>query len=309
MNSHGMIITRLAGGLGNQMFHYAIARNYSNNGNNKIYFDTYMLWKEEEDIEKIFRGRPYALDIFGNLKAKVNDKKVSSLLRGNGWADRVRQKLLFRNCVVVEQHLMDPITVPAGLEKAKNIWFIGNFQSEKHFKAVRSDLLKDFKFPALDARNEDLRKRMLNTANAVAIHVRRGDYLSSHNKSIFPSVSFDYYAKATALLLQKLGMQKMDAFVFTDDAEWTKAHFSGLSNVNATYVNGNKSKDSWKDMALMAACQHHIIANSSFSWWGAWLATKSGINLAPKHWYLPGSLSFDIYDIVPKGWLIVDYSI
>lgn len=303
-----MIITRLAGGLGNQMFHYAIARNHSNNGSNAIYLDTHLLREEEEDIEKIFQ-RPYALDIFTQLKANVDEKKIASLLRGNSLLNKIRRKIFLHNCVVVEQHLMDPITEPAGLEEARNIWFIGNFQSEKHFKDIRNDLLKDFAFPTLDKRNEDTKSRILNTPNAVSIHVRRGDYLSTLNKSIFPSVNFHYYRKAVALLLEKLQVSQLNAFVFADDAEWAQQHFSQLPNIDFAYVTGNKSKDSWKDMALMAACQHHVIANSSFSWWGAWLAERSGVNLAPKHWYLPNSRYFDINDIVPPHWTIVDYSL
>lgn len=301
-----MIVTRLAGGLGNQMFHYATARNFCNDDKENIFLDTYLLQPEEEDIEKIIQ-RPYALDIYRNLRAKVDEKKISNLLRNGGLINRIKRKLFLNDCIVVEQKLMERVPLPPKAERAKNMLFIGNFQSENYFKEVRKELLLDFAFPAFDPANQQLEKKIRATTNSVSIHIRRGDYLSSSNKNIFTSVNVAYYNNAVDNLLSKLGVDKLNAFIFTDDIDWVKKHFGKPDQIEAYYVTGNSRKDSWKDMALMTACDHHIIANSSFSWWGAWLSTKGGINIAPKHWFLPNSYAFDINDIIPETWSIVDY--
>jgi hypothetical protein len=160
----------------------------------------------------------------------------------------------------------------------------------------------------LDSKNKHINEKILNTPNALSIHIRRGDYHSLSNKNVFPSVNINYYSNSINYLHEQLGLEKLDAYVFTDDIKWTKANFkSDCLNIN--FMDENDSENGWKDMCLMSSCQHHIIANSSFSWWGAWLSQREGINLAPKHWYLPGSNFFNIKDIVPESWVIIDYSL
>ena len=303
-----MIITTLFGGLGNQMFHYAIARSFYESKPQPFLLDTFYLQHEEEDIEKIIQ-RPFALDIFKSLKAKVADQNITSLLHGKTFADKVKRKLFFLSCSTVQQKLMERVALPNAESVKNNLLIIGNFQSESYFKNCRQQLLHDYEFPALDGFNEDLKKRMESTPDSVSVHVRRGDYLSSSNRKIFTSVNINYYLEAIHILKNKLKSDKLNAFVFTDDIEWVKNHFPKDDRLAITYVCGNTSKNSWKDMALMTACKHHIIANSSFSWWGAWLSTNTGITIAPKHWYLPNSYAFDINDIVPDNWMIADYKI
>lgn len=303
----GMIITRLTGGLGNQMFQYAIARSFLKKDNERVFLDTFLLLtKEEEDIEKIYQ-RPYALDIFKNLKAKVDEKKISGILRDDSLINRIRRKLFYRSCTVVEQELMEWIDIPSSIHSSKNILFKGLFQSERFFKTIRKELLNDFTFPEMDIKNKQIMEKILATPGAVSIHIRRGDYLSSSNKNIFNSVSMDYYDRSIDILMNKTNEESLTGFVFTDDIGWAQQNYSTRGKLNLHFVEGNHGKDSWKDMALMSACSHHIIANSSFSWWGAWLAKKDGINLAPSHWYMPGSYMFNIADIIPQNWIIVDY--
>ena len=303
-----MIITRLAGGLGNQMFQYAVARNFLKDDGKKVFLDTYLLQEEEEDIEKIIH-RPFALGIYNNLRAKVDEKKLSNLLRDGGLINRINRKLFLRNCVVVQQQNMERIELPAELKTAKNIWFIGNFQSERFFKKIKKELQMDFYFPKMDFENGELKKKILATDNAVSVHIRRGDYLSAHHKNVHTSVAIDYYYKAIEVMLSKLNITRVNAFVFTDDIEWAREKFPSSNKMEVYYVTGNANKNSWKDMALMTVCSHHIVANSSFSWWGAWLSEKTGITIAPKYWYLPNTYVYDINDIVPQNWIIVDYCI
>jgi hypothetical protein len=118
----------------------------------------------------------------------------------------------------------------------------------------------------------------------------------------------DYYKNAINTLLQRLRTHKLNTFIFTDDPDWVRENLNSDS-IDINLIEGNYAQNSWKDMLLMSCCTHHIIANSSFSWWGAWLASEDGINLAPKHWYRPNTMFFDINDIVPSNWSIIDYVI
>jgi len=302
-----MIITRLTGGLGNQMFQYAIARKFLKKGNEKVFLDTsLLLTKEEEDIEKIYQ-RPFALDIFKNLKAKVDEKKISGILKDESLISKIKRKLFYRSCTVVEQELMEWIEIPSSIHTSTNILFKGLFQSERFFKTIRKELLTDFTFPGMDFKNNLVKEKIFATPGAVSIHIRRGDYLSSSNKNIFNSVNMDYYDRSIEILDKKANEESLTGFVFTDDIGWAQQNFSAQGKLDLHFVAGNHGKDSWKDMALMSACTHHIIANSSFSWWGAWLAEQGGINLAPRHWYMPGSYKFNIADIIPQDWIVVDY--
>jgi len=300
-----MIITRLAGGIGNQMFHYAVARGYQRSESEKIILDDRLLQDLEHDIEKIIQ-RPFALNVFKQLKADVISSDLNKLLTGTDFYNRIRRKIFKRQTSYVRQHLMVP--VPFSSLSSKNIFLIGNFQSELYFKSIKETLIQDFAFPQLDEGNNLIRKEILTTPNALSLHIRRGDYLSTSNSNIFTSVNLEYYHNAIDMLQAKLGTDAINTFVFTDDINWVKQNFLS-EKLNITFVEGNYGSNSWKDMFLMSCCQHHIIANSSFSWWGAWLSQRDGLNLAPKYWFRPNSYEFDINNIVPESWIIVDYNL
>jgi hypothetical protein len=250
--------------------------------------------------------RPYALDIFPNLRGVIDKKKLASLLREEGWMNELRRKIFYKTCTVVIQNGMQHAVIPT--KPGLNLLLKGFFQSERYFKDVREELLNDFAFPEMDSQNLEIKKKITDTPGSVSIHIRRGDYLSPLNKDVFTSVNLDYYYRSLEILQNKSEAQQLTAFVFTDDTDWAKQNFSP-AGMNIQFITGNAVADSWKDMALMTTCKHHIIANSSFSWWGAWLSENDGITLAPKHWYLPGSYTFHINDIVPSNWIIVDYSL
>ena len=143
---------------------------------------------------------------------------------------------------------------------------------------------------------------MLKAPNAVSIHLRRGDYLKSEKVlSIHGVLSFSYYQKALHLL--ELTSNDLELFIFSEDIEWAKTKFKGYK---AHFFDYNRGVNSWKDMALMTYCKHHIIANSSFSWWGAWLSKNSGIIFAPAAWFNPSNVTFNIQDFIPNNWTILE---
>jgi hypothetical protein len=300
-----MIITRLAGGLGNQMFQYAAARGLQRDLSEKIILDTRLLQKLESDIEKIIQ-RPYALNVFPNLQAIEITKNFRRLLSNTNFVSKIWLKHFNVITANVEQIGMVPIDVP--FVSSKNIYLSGNFQSEIYFKKRRVELLEDFKFPKLDGRNELIKTKILNSSNSVAIHFRRGDYLSTLNKKVYTSVNLQYYQQAISTLKSKSNLKKLDIFVFTDDIDWVSKNIMN-SSLNLVFVEGNKNEESWKDMYLMTCCRHHIIANSSFSWWGAWLSKNNGVKIAPRYWFHPNTVSYDINHIIPSSWMLIDYKL
>ncbi|RYE17794.1 MAG: alpha-1,2-fucosyltransferase, partial [Sphingobacteriaceae bacterium] len=152
----------------------------------------------------------------------------------------------------------------------------------------------DFNFPNLTSdTNIKLLTRIQNT-DSVSIHIRRGDYLSS---AIHLPTSLSYYEKAIAVINSKV--TKPDFFIFSDDIEWCK---SQLNIQNATYINHNIGKQSFIDMQLMSNCKHNIIANSSFSWWGAWLnKNERKITISPEIWL--EKINIRAENIVPDSYI------
>lgn len=188
---------------------------------------------------------------------------------------------------------------PEVFNQTSPMHFIGYWQSEKYFSEIKRKVANAFKFPEIDGSNEVYLKEILRT-NSVSIHVRRGDYYLGINKDRYAGIcESDYY---------QMAIEKMDSIVdsakyivFSDDVEWCKAN---LNVKDATFVEGNTGKNSFRDMQLMSLCKHNIIANSSFSWWAAWLnENKKKIIIAPKKWFQINTIEYNINDIIPQEWL------
>lgn len=146
-----------------------------------------------------------------------------------------------------------------------NAFLKGIWANENYFEGNREELLKQFTFrQELDKKNRELLKQIDRT-DSVSIHIRRGDYCKGNNHLL----SGDYYKRATDLIRQKLDAPVW--FVFSDDMEAAKELMADVAGGSVVFVGGNTGDNSWKDLYLMSRCKHHIIANSSFSFWGAWL--------------------------------------
>jgi hypothetical protein len=163
----------------------------------------------------------------------------------------------------------------------KAIWWKGHWQEYRYPDAVKDALLHDFRFaPITDAGNKEMLTKIATT-NAVSIHVRRGDYMKPRFRAIFGDIcTVDYYREAIEYIRQKVARPVF--FIFSDDLSWVKEH---LPLPDAIYVTGNTGLTSFRDLQLMSRCKHQIIANSTFSWWGAWLnQTPDKIVVAPSKW-------------------------
>ena len=188
------------------------------------------------------------------------------------------------------------------LRPSKSITFyLGGWHNEGYFAAIKDSVKSEFTF-RIPEDNENLQQMTkIKNTNSVSIHVRRGDYLNAANINLFGDVcNRQYFEKAIELI--KTEVTDPHFFIFSNDFPWVKANFT-LENV--TYVTSNAGENSWKDMYLMSQCKHNIVANSTFSWWGAWLNNNANkIVISPSR-FLKGD---DISDIYPKEWIrLSDY--
>lgn len=174
----------------------------------------------------------------------------------------------------------------------------GFWQSERYFKSIRTTLLDEFTLSRIpNDYAKGIADRIQATPNAVSIHFRRGDYVSNAKAAEFHGVcSLNYYENAIAHIQQRANITH--AFVFSDDPEWVRT--SASLPVSFTLIDSKESSAA-QDVWLMSLCQHHILANSSFSWWGAWLSRQEGINVAPLRWFQNKDARQD--HIVPNNWI------
>jgi hypothetical protein len=266
-----MKIIAIKGGLGNQLFQYAYGRNLELSGE-KIVFDISFF---DRNKAKIDTARNFKLNNF-NLGTKA------------GFVNKKRPVLnIFKKI-------------------KRNLGFgQGDFyQSEKYFNNITDIIRQDFK----------LRRKMNNVAEivfdviqkekiSVSIHVRRGDYVQDAKTNEYHGVCAQYYyEKALATIAEKLqekDLEKIHLFIFSDDIEWVKNNLSFPYPI--TFVS-NPAIPDYEELILMSKCAHHIIANSSFSWWGAWLnSNPQKVVIAPAKWFNGKPSTYK--DIVPDSWI------
>jgi hypothetical protein len=275
------------------MFQYATARSLSKN--NPVYFDLSFFSNNHISTEN-FTARQYRLHLFENLKGiKINRKLIRIILTENR-KYRFLKRLLPDHLKYIT-YLNDDNILDGNLGVA-SLYLDGYFQNPAYFDNIRNVLLAEFKFPGVPHNLNYLVSKIMECKNAVSIHVRRGDYLKPIINSVHGILSSAYYKNATDHI--KLKIADPVYFIFSDDAEWC--------TINLPFINDEKhiisQHDDWIDMYLMSLCKHHIVANSSFSWWGAWLSQNSdGIVLAPGSWYADKEVNERFKRIIPGSWI------
>lgn len=294
-----MIVSRLIGGLGNQMFQAAAGYSLAKRLGLDLKLDI-------ASLKKYKRHNGYQLsDIFEGEFQIASFWDVLKVLRLKNWKQR-------RNSVEVRPGFLFDAHSRVLLEKSHNYcidfdkvktscYLAGYWQSQRYFLDCQEDIRKIFKFKKLtDSANLSVFERIIRS-NAVGIHVRRGDYISDINANEFHGIcDFEYYQHAIRIIQEKV--EKPRFFLFSDDMQYCKTAFEHLNNVE--FVDVNAGKNSYKDMHLFSACKHHIIANSSFSWWGAWLGNWDEQHvIAPKVWFA-GS-TYPIQDIYKHNWILI----
>lgn len=289
-----MIVVNLRGGLGNQMFQYALGRQLSLVNQTELLLDCTFLTTTGSHIK-----RDYELDIFP-IKARIataEELKPYQRLQYNRWIGAVQRRLpsLFTHCIIHEKtYAFDPeiITTP------DHSWLSGFWQTENYFLQIEDMIRSDFEFkPPLSGLNQTLAEK-ISSCESVSIHIRRGDYIQPETLAFHGICSPEYYHKAVDVIAKRAAIEEL--FIFSDDPEWTKEHLK--FNFPSTYISHNTGKNSFEDMRLMSFCKHNIIANSSFSWWGAWLnANQHKTVIAPKTWI--ANKQVDTKDVIPLTWI------
>jgi len=293
------IIIKLQGGLGNQMFLWAFGKALSRKKGADVYFDDY-----EYCLNNPYRE--LELNKFKlNLLTKQPERKkqkLKKILRELVPTKKLKNKIDVEPRLVVENHIYEETTF-CFEEKLFNIqppaYLEGSFQSEKYFIGVEDEIRQGFELniPLNNANSEMLEK--IKSSNSISLHIRRGDYLKEADYRGICSV--DYYKNAVELIVKEKNIENPSLFIFSDDYDWVTSNLQ--FNYKTNYVDINDTNSALFDLELMKNCKHNIVANSSFSWWGAWLNNNyDKMVVAPKPW-LKG---IPDYDLVPEGWLRIE---
>ena len=293
-----MIIIKLMGGLGNQMFQYAAAKRVSKV--NDIILKLDLSWFQDKGP---WTPRNYELGVFA-LSSEIADPHEIGALKSRRQNPLFRRlpgfvnKFLFnanQSHIIEKSHSFEP----AVLNLIDDVYLDGYWQSEKYFYDIASVIRKDFSLRAEpDGMNRDVAS-LIQGCNAVSLHFRRGDYVADARTANYHGIcSMDYYRKAVKLVSARV--IKPHFFIFSDDAAWVQENFK--IEFPVTLVQHNGPDRAHVDMWLMSLCHHHIIANSSFSWWGAWLnPNPQKIVIAPSKWFKDPSVNTQ--DLIPSEWI------
>ncbi len=290
-----MIISRIIGGLGNQMFQYAAGFRLSKKVQTELKIDT----------SAFATYQLHGLSI-GNfcISATIASKADTSPFTGQS-SNQILEKL--RRMVQAPTR-----RIPGFIHEPKftfnpeileltggSIYLDGYWQSEKYFADVADDIRKEFIVANVP---DEINRAMLahiQATESVCLHIRRGDYIKNQQtNSVHGTIPLTYYHKALEYLRTK--RNKLTLFIFSDDIEWVRQNFK--TDFPMIFVDHNNPEKNYEDIRLMSTCKNHIIANSTFSWWGAWLSGYAQqIAIAPKRWFRTKDI--DSQDIIPSRWL------
>lgn len=286
------------GGLGNQMFQYALSCILNSKGiPSRISFRDFFFYKHHNGFDL---SRAFYLDLGTASKIKLKILNSGSAF----WSLSIIQKVLFytfqfysslfENIINEEKEF----SFDEEILKVSNSRLVGTWQSVKYLNGNEKLLRDKFKFKApLDPININLSEEIRNT-NSVAVHIRRGDYTKAEWRDSHLVIDGpEYYLNA----IHKLSLELNDPefYFFSDDIDWAKSNFKGS---NFKFIDHNSNENSYLDMYLMSLCSHFIIANSTFSWWAAWLCSNPRkIVFVPSPWIK----GLNTPEIFPDNWRIV----
>ncbi len=256
-------------GLGNNMFQYATALAYALEHNKKLYVHGDISQLENAFEISLNKPENENIPVFENLEAK-RTSFIGDIFMSNDGAKM--------------------------LEHDRYVYLWGLFQNEKYFKKYRKEILKAFRFKKdMSEKNKEMAKR-IKKSNSIAVHIRRGDYLAQNAAQHVLSPA--YYHKAVDYIAKRI--KNPHFYIFSDDMKWVKENIK--LEYPHTFVEHNQGNASYNDMRLMSLCKHNIIANSTFSWWGAWLNDNPDkIVIAPDIWLKNDTQFGD--NIVPENWI------
>lgn len=287
-----MIIVKLQGGLGNQLFQYSLGKSLEVSEKRKVYFDVSSFNHSSNQT-----SRDFVLEKLG-LKVDLIPKKVASIIT---FLKKVSFKfnITFKSNFFSFLHSENSFQYIPIVVKKKLIIFDGYWQSPKYFESISNDLTKSFY--SLDRISNSGQNLIANlkSKSTVAIHIRRGDYISNKETYDFHGIcDLEYYYSAIDFIESKYYVDTY--IIFTDDIEWVQNNFS---IGNRIFIYGcNYAENDIDELLMMASVSHNIIANSTFSWWSAYInPNPEKIVIAPKKWF--NDLSINVEDLFPTNWV------
>jgi len=285
-----MIIVKLQGGLGNQMFQYAAGKALAVAKNQPLYLDLSSFTKIQEGVTP----RSFKLSCF-NISANIADKEM--LLRfaeKSTFLNRVINKLLPDYKRINYSHPKFQFD-PNFFKTRNNIKLNGYWQSYLYFAKIKEIIINDFDLKDQYKREIESKLSLINSFQSVSVHIRRGDYVTNKDATeVLGCLSIFYYDYAIQFIRNQISGSHF--FIFSDDPEWVKLN---MSTQDSTIIDSNNELH---DLILMSHCKHNIIANSSFSWWAAWLNNNTDkIVIAPQKWFNDTSINTD--DLILPTWI------
>lgn len=296
-----MIIARITSGLGNQMFQYAMAKSVAIHLGCELKLDITGYDRKDNYIERKFQLNYFNTELKIATTKEINNlinkkSKLPGLLRNilkqpKYYSGEYKEKQIF----LFDENVFNVMD---------NTYFSGYWINEKYFKNIKDEILKNFTLKdSFDEKNLKFSEKIQKT-NAVSLHIRRGDFINNPDISKrFNVCDLDYYKKAVRIICEKINDPHF--FVFSDDLIWVKENLK--LSYPMTFVDCNNEFNAYLDLMLMSKCKHHIIPNSSFSWWSAWLnPSDKKIVIASKIW-LNGETPGNLQNIgsIPEDWIII----
>lgn len=286
-----MIASYICGGLGNQLFQYAMAYSLAKKSGKELVLDTSNYQRDKK--------RRYCLDYF-NISA--TETKLNGVGFGIRYRDRVLRYALYKlglypdwQWVKEKEELKFDL-----LDFSKKIYLEGYWQNVSYFEMYSENILEQFSLRNLDLSYVKNLVAQVRSTNSICIHIRRGDYVSDQKTNrIYDICGKDYYLQGMQEIISSV--ESPEFFVFSDDIEWVRSNFK-INDLILNYVEiGNIENVDLYEFYLMTQCRHHIIANSTFSWWGAWLSRMDDKQIV----IYPKSTNYK-FPVSPSGWQRID---
>jgi len=296
-----MLVVRISGGLGNQMFQWAFGKALSLQYNTSVVYDLSFYRYTNDNVT----ARSYELNLFeasvielDTEEYKIQPLPGSRLGRLQLMLDRIRGK---KELIRIDESEYK-VLLRSTLLRKSDLYFNGYWQNEDYFKFCDHKIRQAFT-PRESLLSSDTVQSVITeirNRNSVSIHFRRGDYVTDPKTAQYHGVcSLSYYEAAVNHITQKI--RNPYFYIFSDDPAWVKKNFT-LSYDH--HIMEDKQYSSVIDMYLMSICQHHIIANSTFSWWGAWLNdSPQKLVIVPQRWFLDVIRNEEKKNIVPSSWV------
>ena len=290
-----MIVVKLMGGLGNQLFQYAFGRCLATQWNTDLVLDVDFLLDRTERENFVFRD--FDLDLFQLKSYQFFNSCIKT---------RFYNKSIFKKSFIEFKEQGFNYTKLPNSYKKRDLYLDGYWQSFKYFAEIATDLKKELKFKIPLTEKQLTLGEKIKLTNSVCVNFRRTDFVTIPSAIQTHGVpSLEYYYKAIELVKNKVG-EDIEIFVFSDDVDWCKTHFKVDEPIHFVSHELYKGERFSAYLQLMTLCKHFIIPNSTFGWWAAWLADNNDkLVVTPELWFIDKKLQSQTQDLRPIEWITI----